>query len=350
MPVNTWWYDDPAERFFMETTDRSDLGVDLHAPQADDAGHAHVAYALVPCVRHDDVVVHYQKPRGIVGWSRAVGQPFEELVVWGARGRTAHKAGVQPYLRPGWRVGLEGPFMLDEPITLQELRARQDIIRAAVEETERTVQGTIYRPFQLSTKQPLRPTQYYLTRFPLAVVRALPRLEVALEQNKKAPHHPPLTPSTSAEQLIDELGQEYVVADEEAAVSARDPFQVDPAVIDRGIRGHAQTQNALAVWARNRNLLPRSPRADEPQYDLAWLDGDSTVVAEVKSLTDSNEERQLRLGLGQVLRYRHLMEASGATVRAVLTVERRPTDTSWVALCTALGVVLCWPPDFCDLG
>jgi hypothetical protein len=51
----------------------------------------------------------------------------------------------------------------------------------------------------------------------------------------------------------------------------------------------------------------RTPRPDEPQYDLAWLAGDTLYVAEVKSLTAANEERQLRLGLGQVLRYTHLL-------------------------------------------
>ena len=49
----------------------------------------------------------------------------------------------------------------------------------------------------------------------------------------------------------------------------------------------------------------RSPVGQEPQYDLSWETPDATMVAEVKSLTARNEERQLRLGLGQVLRYRH---------------------------------------------
>jgi hypothetical protein len=41
------------------------------------------------------------------------------------------------------------------------------------------------------------------------------------------------------------------------------------------------------------------------------------VVAEVKSLTRSNEERQLRLGLGQLLRYRHRLAAQEGTAHAV---------------------------------
>jgi hypothetical protein len=83
--VNEWWANDPAEIYFLETTDRPDIGVDLKAPQADDAGHAHHAYALVPHVKHGDVIFHYQQPRGLVGWSRVVGAPYTDAIVWGAR-------------------------------------------------------------------------------------------------------------------------------------------------------------------------------------------------------------------------------------------------------------------------
>jgi len=31
--INDWWSADPAERFWMETTGRNDLGAELHAPQ-----------------------------------------------------------------------------------------------------------------------------------------------------------------------------------------------------------------------------------------------------------------------------------------------------------------------------
>jgi hypothetical protein len=64
-------------------------------------------------------------------------------------------------------------------------------------------------------------------------------------------------------------------------------------------------------------------------------------VAEVKSSTADNEEVQLRLGLGQVLRYRQRLSALGHDrVIAVLVPERRPRDPSWRGLCQALGVVL----------
>ena len=120
-----------------------------------------------------------------------------------------------------------------------------------------------------------------------------------------------------------------------------------PALVDRALRGHAMTQeNALADLLRSQHLTPRSPQPGEPQFDIAWIDGQVLFVAEVKSLTKRNEEQQLRLGLGQVLRYRNLLANDHRTVVAVLALERTPSDMRWPALCKELGVLLVWFPFF----
>jgi hypothetical protein len=82
------------------------------------------------------------------------------------------------------------------------------------------------------------------------------------------------------------------------------------------------------------------------EFDLAWIDGSSLYVAEVKSLTVANETSQLRLGLGQVLHYQSLLRATVPDVRAVLAVERQPGDPKWQALCSEHGVLLVWPDTF----
>jgi hypothetical protein len=69
------------------------------------------------------------------------------------------------------------------------------------------------------------------------------------------------------------------------------------------------------------------------------------IVAEIKSITARNEERQLRLGLGQILRYCDLVEAGGRKARGVLVTSSEPSDERWVSLCGQLGVGLIWPPD-----
>jgi hypothetical protein len=122
-----------------------------------------------------------------------------------------------------------------------------------------------------------------------------------------------------------------------------DPFEVDPDKVDRGTQAHANTQDALAAFLRARGVDPRSPRQGEPDFDLAWERNGFVYVAEIKSITDDNEEKQLRLGLGQVLRYRQQLARPGRQVLAILVPERRPADASWESLCAAHGVGLAWP-------
>lgn len=122
---------------------------------------------------------------------------------------------------------------------------------------------------------------------------------------------------------------------------SRDPFSVDPALVERGLRGHTDTQNELASVLSNAGIEPRRGLPPGPNFDLAWQKNGTVFVAEVKSITDDNEEHQLRLGLGQVLRYRQRLAALGDDrVVAVLVPERQPRDPSWRDLCQDLGVVL----------
>jgi hypothetical protein len=115
---------------------------------------------------------------------------------------------------------------------------------------------------------------------------------------------------------------------------------LEPAIVERRLKGHADTQNELARILRGAGIEPRSRLPREPNFDLAWEAGGTVFVAEIKSITDDNEEEQLRLGLGQVLRYRHHLELGHQRVVAVLVPERTPRDASWDDLCGELGVML----------
>jgi hypothetical protein len=101
-------------------------------------------------------------------------------------------------------------------------------------------------------------------------------------------------------------------------ISPAQPFDVDPDLIDRGLAAHHETVEKLAKWVEAHGLKPLLPTTGAPQFDLAWIDSEVLHVAEVKSLTDSNEESQLRLGLGQVLRYEYLLAKEGYEVEASL--------------------------------
>ena len=157
-------------------------------------------------------------------------------------------------------------------------------------------------------------------------------------------------PTTKAPETVQTLprriGRPYSNVGSLPRAANRDPFEVDPDVIDRGNQAHASTVDALADFLRGNGIEPLSPDRDQPMFDLAWERNGVVFVAEVKSVTAANEEKQLRLGLGQVLWYRQQFESSGLSTVPVLVPERRPTAQGWTDLCGALGVRLVWPGTF----
>ena len=139
------------------------------------------------------------------------------------------------------------------------------------------------------------------------------------------------------------VGRPYTNIGRLPTPTPREPFDVDPDKVDRGLQAHASTQDALADFLRAQGYEPRSPTFGEPEFDLAWERADKIFVAEVKSIVAANEEKQLRLGLGQVLRYRQKLSDKRKEVVAVLVPERRPAERSWEDLCRDLGVLIVWP-------
>jgi hypothetical protein len=87
---------------------------------------------------------------------------------------------------------------------------------------------------------------------------------------------------------------------------------------------------------------PRRPGRGEPNFDLASEEAETIWVAEVKSVTEQTEERQMRLALGQILRCRQQLAEGGRAVCAVIAIEQMP-DESWIDLCGREGVALVWP-------
>ena len=116
---------------------------------------------------------------------------------------------------------------------------------------------------------------------------------------------------------------------------------------ERGLRGHNVTQNIVSEWVLEQGFERRKASSKHANYDVAWFDGDNVFhVCEVKSLTNTNEETQMRKGLGQVLRYR---QKCGPETVAVLAIERQPSDQSWLELCAELDVRVVWPGSFDQL-
>lgn len=175
------------------------------------------------------------------------------------------------------------------------------------------------------------------------------RLLSQLQIHQPSIELPPTQTRSSA--LAQNLGGiDYVSPTRYEPTESKGVFEVDPDLVDRGTTAHMDVQDELAEVVRSAGLKPLSPASHDPQFDVAWKMGNSAFVAEVKSLTEENEERQLRLGLGQVLSYAHLLGwPEVKTVQPVLAVERRPTEKYWEALCAEHGVLLTWPDEFKEL-
>jgi hypothetical protein len=107
--VHAWWEQRPAERYWLEVTDRIDIGTNLNAPQRNEKDAPFWSYSLIHYVKPGNIVLHYDANlRAIVGSSIARGKVWEDTVIWGARGTSARQAGIAPHPRPGWYLGLEG--------------------------------------------------------------------------------------------------------------------------------------------------------------------------------------------------------------------------------------------------
>jgi hypothetical protein len=122
----------------------------------------------------------------------------------------------------------------------------------------------------------------------------------------------------------------------------------DPDIMERGLKAHAHTQDALANALSLHELTPLSPFDKSCNFDLAWQLDDGTLgIAEVKSNTEGNEAFQVRHGLGQVLDYGHRMKGRGFRPKLFLILEQKPHGAiHWSELCAAHDVTLTWAPLF----
>ncbi len=344
-----WWEGDLTEPYWIEITDRPDMGVDLKAPQRKSDGREHWGHRPVREIAPGDIVFHYDtNVHAVVACSMAMGGHWAEPIDWPPANTPKHLKVPGAFLQPGWRRALSRFTYLRPPVGHDDLTARMGeltALKANLERRDRATRGgagRAYFPFQLSQKRGALAMEVYCTKLPAAVVEMFEPMARAATECRDAELLRARVPVIEVET--------YRWADESPSTREREPFEVDPDQVDRALQSHARTQNALASWLRDRGIAPQSARRNDALFDLAWTVGDRRYVAEVKSTTDANEERQLRLGLGQILRYRHLSLATHADVQAVLVSERSPRDLQWLELTDSVGVRLVWPGAFERLG
>ncbi len=320
---------------FLEITDRDELGGDLFAPQAAEGGSDR--YRLIRDAAPGDSVLHYHQPSdGIVGISRVNRAAEPDRILWAAKGTSARGRGLRPYWRPAWRVDLTGYTPLDPPLNQGDVVTRRDdVLRVKADLETRYGRGQHFPYYAYRTS--LRTLQAYMADYPrelLALFPALARQVAAFE-------------ALSDEQLKDVglIGKDpqLYVADEDINVAHPGVVHIDPKAMEEANRRHAKLQNLL------RRRVADAGRALESlkgvaNVDLAWKErGSRLAIAEVKGLTDSNEEHQLRYGLGQLLDFLDAAENDGYDAGGILFVSRPPRRMAWGRKCERVGVQLCWP-------
>lgn len=339
MKINRWWVGGADEVFWLEVSARgADLGIDLNAPATDERGERpHWSYALIDEVAEGEVVVHYDRDaHAIVAWSIAVGSPWADTVVWGARGTSARAQNIQPHERPGRRLSLNGPFLLAQPLSL-------DRIRKMKPQLERMRVPSGYFPFELGRFRPPRPLQGYLFKLPAAFVDLFPELsEVPRIREKPSARLP--ARRGRGETKPERRRKAFVPRNERTRSKKAEPWTRDPSEVDRALSSHARIERLVAEAAAEKGWEPLTMGDRDPPFDLVLVrpsDG-REIVVEAKSTTLVNEEKQLRLALGQVLRYRQVLRDDGRHVETMIAVEEE-VHPSWVELCGELGVYLVWP-------
>lgn len=339
--IHLWWQNDPAESFWLEVTDRSDIGINLKAPQTSEHGKAFWSYSLIKFVNPGDIIYHYdKKKRAITSKSTATGKYWEDSIVWAARGIYAREAGIEPHTRAGWYLGLENYQELKQPLKLETIREIQGQIIKEENKLISDVGKPIYFPFEIGNlRRPIRPMQGYLFKLPAFFTQLFDELRINRPTS--------LGEIRNNYDIHQFVGTAYRFADEETSVAKSDPFDKDPSLVERALDGHAKTQNALARFILDEKITPLSPAPNDPDFDLAWNIKGELWVAEIKSINVHNEEKQLRLGLGQLLRYCQIL-GSNKKVRGVLVMEKAPKDESWVTLCKEHNIILVWPATWKD--
>ena len=119
--------------------------------------------------------------------------------------------------------------------------------------------------------------------------------------------------------------------------------------LDRGTAAHEATVAALSKTLEQRGLLPQRPGRHAPVFDLGWTENGVVYIAEVKSLTGTDQTQQIRLGLGQVLDYAQQIRQSRLAafpVQPVLVLEHAPSHTRWAETASSAGVELICGPTF----
>jgi hypothetical protein len=179
MALNTWWDDDPGQRYWMQITDRPDLDGPLTSPRL---AEQEWGYDLVSQVQPGDRVLHWSTRgavSGLVGWSEV--EEHATVVpeyTWTPRHGTERTT-------TGWRAVLGQLHYFPSPVLSTQLLPILDQIVGVDEQLDAAHPGSIYFPLTRYGKnrphdqQQVRAVQAYFAKFPAELFGVIPGIDSA---------------------------------------------------------------------------------------------------------------------------------------------------------------------------
>lgn len=313
MPLtNPWWESDPSERYWIEITSRENLGDDLLSPKTGLNGRPTPGYESMVHVQPGDIIFHYWQQPGqepaIVSFSQAVGTAFSSSITWRPHGKNAVR--MQPRKSTAWQVPLGGMTDLSGTVTLTALRSQTTKLKQ-IQDSLATAHGTpVYFPFAWYGGQ-LRAQQAYLTKFPAAIVKLFPQLQV--------------------------LGGTAT------ATTTNSPREVEPRNRTAGYISDPKVRKAIETQAMKQadELLQqlgyktKDVSANNP-YDIHAARGGEELAVEVKG--SSGTATTVELTIGEV------KKACEPGIQSMLVVvDQIPIATTPTGIETGVGRIRFWP-------
>lgn len=179
-----WWETDPKERFWLEVTNRRDIGKSLQAPLEDSSGDPHPGQVLFQHCSIGDIVFHYDTNlHQIVGNSTVVG-------TW--------KYDLKYYYVP-----IGGYSKLLSPITLNDIQNKLKELKKLRDKLISThKKQPIYFSFQLRRDGTVRASQGYSFKLPYGFLKLFPEALAEIGEISSKPKSK-IKPPTIKEALDD---------------------------------------------------------------------------------------------------------------------------------------------------
>jgi hypothetical protein len=326
-----WWDALPDEKYWVEITDRSDIGTDLKCPQTNERGRSYWSYSLIRSIWPGDIVYHYStRKRCFVGASVAGGPLEERPIVWIPHGTYGRSKEIHTE-RPGWWLPLYGYSEASSPLTLLQVQepVNQSWFLTWLERMKHEANGQIIAaPFQPYPDK-IRAQQGYLTKMPAVFLdrwASLSNLAESLAQHEDVlVNLAEVAPATSAQfspaKFVPKSDQEYSA--------------VIRASVQRRSRHHERLLKTAADFLEKRGASVCNPHP----IDLLML-SPLKVIIEAKLVLNRSAGFAIREALGQLFEYRHFIGPQDA--KLCILLDKKPQELFVNYVEVVLGFQILW--------